>query len=348
MALQLKKFKDINLSDAFFDSLKGDYKEFGEWFAKKGEQKAYVFYDEHAAIQAFLYLKVEDGAVDDVKPSLPAARRLKVGTMKVNPHGTRMGERLIKKIFDHAVDEKVSQIYVTVFPKHAALHALFHRYGFTKIAEKHTSNGCEDVLARDLRNESADILHRYPSVSLSSRAYLLSLYPKWHTRLLPDSILKTENASIIEDVSHTNSIHKVYLAAMGGMDALKAGDVLLIYRTSDGAGSAYYRSVATSICVVEEYRSIHSFSNEDEFLRYCQSYSVFTDEELASFWKYKKYPHVIRFTYNIAMPKRVTRGAMIDLVGLDGSAYWGFLPVSGKQLKAIADLGEVNEDLIVD
>ncbi|MBB6095619.1 L-amino acid N-acyltransferase YncA [Povalibacter uvarum] len=348
MALKRKKFKEINLADAFFDSLKADYKEFGEWFAKKGEHTAYVFHGEDEAIQAFLYLKVEEDALDDLTPGLPAARRLKVGTMKVNPHGTRMGERLVKKIFDHAVEENVSQMYVTIFPKHAALVALFRRYGFAKIADKHTANGSEDVLARNLNNESKDILYRYPSVSLSSPAYLLSLYPVWHTRLLPDSILKTEKAAIIEDVSHTNSIHKVYLAAMKGMDVLKAGDLLMIYRTNDGAGAAYYRSVATSICVVEEYRSIHSFRNENDFLSYCQSYSVFTDEELTSFWKYKKYPHVIRFTYNIAMPRRVTRGELIDSVGLDANAYWGFMPITGNQLRAIADLGEVNESLIVD
>ena len=30
----LKKFKDINLNDAFFDTLKKDYIEFTDWFNK--------------------------------------------------------------------------------------------------------------------------------------------------------------------------------------------------------------------------------------------------------------------------------------------------------------------------
>ena len=31
------KFSDIDLSDPFFDTLKGDYPEFSEWFSKKSK-----------------------------------------------------------------------------------------------------------------------------------------------------------------------------------------------------------------------------------------------------------------------------------------------------------------------
>ncbi|WP_435966701.1 hypothetical protein [Raoultella ornithinolytica] len=78
----------------------------------------------------------------------------------------------------------------------------------------------------------------YPMIKMQERNFLLGIYPKWHTRLFPESILRNENESIIEDVSHTNSIHKVYLTKMHGVPQLRAGDNLLIYRTSDGQGSA--------------------------------------------------------------------------------------------------------------
>ena len=35
--LKYTKFKDINIDDPFFDSLKQDYAEFTHWFAKKGK-----------------------------------------------------------------------------------------------------------------------------------------------------------------------------------------------------------------------------------------------------------------------------------------------------------------------
>src|SRR5690606_6418360 len=97
MTMDLLPFKEINIDDPFFDSLKSDYKEFKSWFSKKSESNAYVSYDDAGSIQAVLYLKVEDGAVTDVAPNLSKLKWLKVGTFKVNPHGTRLGERFIKK-----------------------------------------------------------------------------------------------------------------------------------------------------------------------------------------------------------------------------------------------------------
>ena len=257
---------------------------------------------------------------------------------------------LLKKVFDHALSECVDEVYVTVFEKHAPLLALLQRYGFAQFGSKTTPNGTELVLVKRMRDEGSGVLDRYPLIKVgSNRAYLLSLYPQWHTRLLPDSILRNESASIVQDVSHTNSIHKVYLASMRGMEVLTPGDVLLIYRTSDGSGPAHYRSVVTSVCVLEEYRDIRSFSSREDFLRYCQSYSVFTPAELEDFWKRKKYYHALRFSYNFALPRRVTRGYMIEQLGFPGAgAYWGFMPISVDQLRAVVAAGNLDANYVVD
>lgn len=348
MLLGYKRFKDIDLSDEFFDSLKADYKEFPAWFAKKAEDYAYTFQGESGKLDGFLYLKTEDGPLLDVEPPLSPAHRIKVGTLKINAHGTKLGERFIKKIFDHAIYAGAAEIYVTVFEHHQGLLNLLVRYGFIQRASKTTQNGTELVLVRNIRGPYVDPVTSYPLVRLGQeQTFLLSLRPKWHTRLLPDSILTREDSDVVQDVSHTNSIHKVYLAAMDGVQNLRAGDVLLIYRTSDGQGAAYYRSVATSICVVEEYRHIWSFSSEQEFLNYCRPYSVFSEDELRFFWQKKNYPHVIRFTYNIALKKRITRGEMIEEVGLTTEAYWGFMPITHQQFMEIARRGRIDESLVV-
>lgn len=348
MNLNYKKFSQINLSDTFFDSLKQDYAEFEHWFAKKADDFAYVFYGDSGWIDGFLYLKIENEPLNDVEPPLPHACRLKVGTLKINPHGTRLGERFLKKIFDHAVTQGVAEIYVTIFNKHNALVELFQRYGFRQQAIKTTPNGNELVLVKVIGDVDGGVLERYPLVTAAGNSiYLLSLYPQWHTRLLPDSILSNEDASIVQDVSHTNSIHKVYLAAMHGMENLREGDVILIYRTGDGAGPAHYRSVATSVCVVEEYRNIRSFRSWDEFVAYCAPYSVFSEQELNTFWNRKQYPHIIRFTYNFALPKRVTRGKMIEDLGFDVGSYWGFMPLTFDQFQAVISTGELDEGLVI-
>ena len=44
--IKYEYFKDLDLNDGFFDSLKDSYKEFSTWFAQKAkeDEKAYVFY----------------------------------------------------------------------------------------------------------------------------------------------------------------------------------------------------------------------------------------------------------------------------------------------------------------
>lgn len=346
--LAYEQFKNIDLSDSFFDSLKDDYQEFPNWFKKKAEESAYIFRRGQGAIDGFLYLKVEEGALDDVSPRLPPARRIKVGTFKLNAIGTKLGERFLKKVFDHAIHHDITLIYVTVFAKHEALLRLFERHGFVRVAQKSTSNGQELVLQKDFTSAYTDALTSYPSIPIgTNRCYLLSLYPEWHTRLLPDSILRTESQDLIEDVSHTNSIHKVYLTSMRGTEHLKPNDVLVIYRTTPNAGRAWFESVATTIGVVEETKHIDSFRSKDEFKAYCSPYSIFTDAELEEFWRTKKYPNIFKFTYNAALKKRPNRARLVEDVGLDKEAYWGFLPLTFSQFRHIAQLGEIDESIIV-
>ena len=192
MNLTYERFADIHLNDPFFDSLKQDYEEFAEWFARKAEEKAYVMRDSSGELFAFLYLKIETEAVEDIHPPLEAKKRIKVGTLKINAHGSRLGERFVKKIFDHALSAEVDEIYVTVFDKHAGLISLFQKYGFVEHGQKATPNGTELVLLKSLHERHADLVANYPIIrTQDANIYLLALQPQWHTRLLPDSILKS-------------------------------------------------------------------------------------------------------------------------------------------------------------
>lgn len=82
--MKLVKFKEVNLDDPFFDSLKADYKGFEEWFGRKSDNDAYIQKKNDGSLQAFLYLKIEDEAITDVIPNFPEAKRLKVGTFKID------------------------------------------------------------------------------------------------------------------------------------------------------------------------------------------------------------------------------------------------------------------------
>lgn len=90
--------------------------------------------------------------------------------------------------------------------------------------KKISSAGEELVLTKNLKNTVNNTLQDYPLVISRNKAkHLLAIKPKYHTKLFPDSILKNESFDIISDVSHTNSIHKVYLSSMPGLASVKRG-----------------------------------------------------------------------------------------------------------------------------
>ncbi|MHB0670987.1 N-acetyltransferase [Roseomonas mucosa] len=349
--LRLTRFDAVDLADPFFDSLKQQYGEFPAWFAKKAQAKEPVYVidkDGGPHIRGFVYLKLEEGPLDDVEPPLPAARRLKVGTLKIVAHGTKLGERVIKKIFDHALRERVAEIYVTVFDTHASLIELFKRYGFEERAKKATPNGVEMVLARTMTATTGDIRKDYPFIHAKGRKFwLLAIYPEYHSNLLPDSLLKTETHDILEDVSHTNAIHKVYIAKLA-LTRMRKGDVVVTYRTTDIPGRARFRSVATSVCVVEEVRSRGDFASVDEFLKFAQPHSVFTEEELRDWFGAGDRLYAVKMTYNLALPKRPNRDALLEKVGVSEQPRWDLRELTRVQFDKIMELGQANEGIVVD
>ncbi|WP_342609243.1 N-acetyltransferase [Vibrio tritonius] len=350
--LRVQTFSEINLDDPFFNTLKQDYAEFSDWFNRKSDKNALVLYNDKNQIEGFLYCKREQGPGNDTSPLLPDTNHFKVGTFKFNPQQTRRGDRYLKKIFDYALlsnSQKVDDIYVTVFSeKHPYLSNLFKKYGFIEYGKKTTSNGVEDVLLRNLNSFSGDMHMDYPFINTAGHnKYLLGIYPEYHTRLFPDSILQSESRSIVKDISYSNSIHKIYICGMPDVMHFKAGDILIMYRTSDDQGPAEYRSVASSMCVVESVRHIDSFSNENEFVDYCIKFSVFNESELRRFYRQKRYPYIINFTYNIAFPTRPTRGQIADSTGINRSLRWGVVPLSDDQFQTIASLANLNKELLV-
>lgn len=348
--IELTTFGKISLDDPFFDSLKNGYEEFPRWFIKKEKEPLYVVInDEKNSIEGMLYLKQESGPIIDINPSLPDKNWLKVGTLKIVSRGTKLGERIIKKIFDTAISLNSDGIYVTVFEAHEDLINLFAKYGFYIHGTKTTDNGIENVLVRSLRDFSGDRLKDYPFIHRKgNKSWLLAIYPEYHSQLLPDSILNNENPDdIVKDVSHTNTIHKVYIGKLP-LKRMSPNDIVVFYRTNDGNGPAYYRSVVTSVCVIEEVKSRTDFSDISAFLEYTKPRSVFPEAELRDLWTGSERLYVAKMTYNAALTRRATRGHLIENGIVSEQPRWDLRELTADQLDRILELGEVNARLIID
>lgn len=349
--IEYKLFGDINLQDTFFDSLRQDYQGFDSWYNKKASQgeKAYILYEENELV-CFLYLK-EENPIDniDITPPLdPTKAWIKVGTFKVVPHKTKLGERLIKRMFDFAISKNIFNLYLTTFPKQEPLINLLTHYGFEQYGKKGDELVLVKNIATNLNEMKKDICLDYPSINTKNISkYILGIYPQYHTGMFSDSILKTENFNILQDSSEANGIHKVYIAKIQGIENLKKGDLIIIYRTKDEkASNANYSSVATSLCVVEEYRHISSFT-EEEFIEYCKPHNIFTEAQLKQYYKARQFPKIIKMTYNVSFKKRVILDTLRGIVKRESEPYWGFVSLNDDEFQQILKAGEVNESIII-
>ena len=258
-----------------------------------------------------------------------------------------LGERFIKKSIDYAISSSVDYVYVTIFSHHKHLLKMFQNYGFNIHGSKTTQNGTEHVLVKRISEINNDILLDYPKINTNSDSFLLGIKPEYHTNLFPDSKLFNEKFDIIKDVSHTNSITKIYIAKMYSMSQIKPGNNLIIYRTSDGQGAARFRSVATTACTVIDIQKINVFPNFDALKSYCKNYSIFSDNELRGFLNSNENYYVIKMTYNVSLNKRIIRDRLINEVGLDPNRYWGCTRLTNDQFNSILELGEVNKNYLI-
>lgn len=347
--VQKLKFGKIDLNDTFFDSLKEDYVGFDKWFIKKYDEEAYITINSNnGMLLSFLYLKVEDENENysNINPPFLPKRRLKIGTFKVISNGFRLGERFVKIIFDNALKNHVQEIYVTIYdkrPEQRRLIDLLEQWGFVLWGTKGEG---ELVYVRDFspRFDIGSLKACFPYISKGKNAYIVPIYPEYHTELLPDSILNTESPEeFIEDFPHRNCINKVYVSrAMEPYPNI--GDILVFYRTG-----GYYKSVVTTIGEVLEVKS--DFLNENDFILYCRKKSVYPEQALRDMWRYStRKPFVVNFLYTYSFPHRINMKELIDLKVLLGvnDAPRGFKPITKEQFEIILKETRSDESFIID
>lgn len=312
-ALSVRKtyFGNVDVHNGFFDSFRDSYTGFDTWFAGKSNEEAYICHNDNDDILGFLYLKTEEKTENysDITPPFQPKRRLKVGTFKVESTGFRLGERFIKIIFDNAIERKVDEIYVTLFVDSGELTALadlFMRWGFFKYGTKATGGKQELVLVKKMGYYDAalSIKENYPNLNLKTGKMILPILPKYHTTLLPDSQLKTENEiDFLGRLPHRYALQKVYISWASEKNVSK-GDFLVFYRMGESYPKKY-SSVITTIGVVDEI--IRDFLCENDFLSICQNRSVFSDNELKEFWaNHRCNLMIIQFIYVKSLSKRLT------------------------------------------
>jgi predicted nucleic acid-binding protein len=347
LAVKKTVFGATNITAEFFESFRQDYggQAFDKWFARKADEPAYVCHQGNDLV-AFLYLKVEgtDENYSDIEPRFEPKRRLKIGTFKVEMNGFKLGERFLKIIFDNALRQNAEEVYVTIFPTTAGqqrLVKLLQDFGFVEHGTKTGPYGKELVLVRSMKKSfdaNAPAL-TFPFVSVSTRVFIVPIWPDFHTSLLPDSILRTESpADFVEQLPHRNAIRKVYISRSIKRD-LKRGDAIVFYRTG-----GYHKSVVTTVGIIENVTV--NIRDAAHFISLCRKRSVFDDQELMKWWDHKKYnrPFIVEFLYAYSFTKRPNMKELIDhgIIRDVSSAPQGFEPLTKDQFRTILRLAQAD------
>ncbi|HEV7333136.1 MAG TPA: PIN domain-containing protein [Flavisolibacter sp.] len=351
LSVQKTYFGSLDVSLPFFDSFREDYQGFDKWFHRKSDEIAYVCYRKNQLV-GFLYIKTEGAGENyrDIQLLFTPKKRLKIGTLKVELSGYRIGERFLKIVFDNALVNKVEEIYVTIFdksPEQVRLIELLEEWGFVLHGEKATPTGNEKVYVRDFSRSANLIAPRltFPFVSKKATPFFVPIWPAYHTELLPDSILNTESpANFKENEPHRNTLSKVYISHSYERN-LKPGDAILFYRTG-----GKHAGVATTIGIVEKvYNNIQS---PKELHDICRKKTFFTDDALMEFWtRYKGIkPFVVEFLYAYSLRKRPNLARLVELGIIKDimSVPRGFSAISMDQLQLVLKDSQSNESLIVD
>ncbi|MDF1612894.1 PIN domain-containing protein [Stygiobacter electus] len=354
-------FGNVNLNDPFFASFKEDYPEFEPWFRKKSNELVYISTSGGGNILAFLYLKVEDDTENysDIEPIFSQRnKRLKIGTFKVALNGFKLGERFLKIVFDNAIQQKVEEIYVTIFDKRdeqKRLINLLEEWGFTKWGNKKSTR--ELVYVKNF-TQSIDINNpqkTYPFISLkeNNNVFIVPIWPDYHTELLPDSILRTESPdNFKEDKPYRNAISKVYISRSLER-GIKKGDIILFYRTTEKDKPAYYNALLTTIGIVDNVYL--NFKGIDDFISKARKRSIFSDDKLKEWWDYtpKLRPFLINFLHVSSLsPEQRTnliRKELLDMRILTGekNELRGLKPIKKEQLISIIKKAGINESYFI-
>ena len=299
-----RKFSDCDITDPFFNSLKHDYPEFPQWFARKGQagEQALVYIDE-IGIGAFIYLKKEQEDIKLEDVTLPSCDRLKIGTLKLDDRiqGQRLGEGALGVALWHWQESRCIEIYVTVFEKHALLISLLEKFGFKCAGALRATNERVYLKSRgniDYSNPYTAFPFIRPNVE---RAGLLPIFDEYHDKLFPYSDLLRNKLEVEESIAG-NGITKVFIAAPSTAISYIEGQPVLVYRIHNGSGPKTYKSVVTSFCVLTKVKYAKQngrlLLGLPEFVALTRNKTVYSDQELTELYNTRKNLVILEMTYN--------------------------------------------------
>jgi hypothetical protein len=117
-------------------------------------------------------------------------------------------------LFDEAIARDVDEVYVTVFAKPSPWSGDLRDMVSVSSQTKSQQMVMQNWLCYGDEQYSGDVLKDYPLIGTQGRSkFLLAIFPKYHTQLLPDSILNNE----------LSMVFRIYLTQIVFTKSISAG-----------------------------------------------------------------------------------------------------------------------------
>lgn len=243
-SVDFRHLHELDLNEAFFNSLREDYPGFDDWFRDK----------QASGRQAFV-VSGPDGCCAGICAPKPGDDEIglggqvtKVSTLKVAEQfkGNRYGELLLKALFLHLHRNRDDWVWLTVFPKHRDLIDLLEVFGFEDAGPhpsgerqyiKHLTPPADASLVSPL-----DFHVRYGPPALRvepDQTFIIPIQPTYHEALFPDAPREPDPQLHFPGLDpplapqpYGNALRKAYLSK-AAIRTIEPGATLLFYRSDD-------------------------------------------------------------------------------------------------------------------
>ncbi len=241
----------MDSGDPIFQSLRADYPPFDDWLNKCKREHRHgwvVSLADRAGYAGVCIVNPEDRPwIDAENPTL------KICTFKIAEHaiGLKLGELMLRAIFDYVRKNRFRTAFVEVLPKHGALLNLLGDFGFEQTDHK---EGTSEIVLRKRFSPIHTEDRRLPALPFHRLfgphqvkqegvcGFVVPIEPRFHAALFPE--LEPQGSLFAGAESFGNTLRKAYICR-AQTRAIRPGDIILFYRSSD------WQSV-TTVGVVEE------------------------------------------------------------------------------------------------
>ena len=342
ITLRTVKFGSLSFNDPFFKTFIQEYAPYYyEWFKKKALDDVFVAQDVHGGIKALLKLKIEDVNEDysDITPVFKPAKRLKICSLKADYTANKLGQRMIKIVFEEALKNAVDEIYITVFnnsPQRKRLIGMIQGWGFKYTAVKGEK---ELVFVRPMKKGLTDTPSTcYPYQDIHANSFIISLRKEYASLLLPS----IESRNHVDDLEPYKSAIRKVLIIGEAHENMKKGTVLLFFQKSKNKEE---RGIIAAGIVENTYCN---FSNEQDFYTRCRKRSFLSNESLNKYWIiYNKKPFVIDFLFTYSFNENLISEERIKDVGINNFSDKQICQLSSAQFMELIKGSEYEKNIVV-